>query len=286
MDLQQSHPYLSYIRKLGWKVTEIDNVSIIHRHFFLIGGIAKLQRTEVLPEINHLKDFIKQYKIKLIAIEPAVNISQDYLVSYCTSLRSYVKLNSSPFLPTKTIILDLSKPENEIFKHFSEAKRRAIRKAAKNNVTVIMSDDIDEMIRIKSKSAGFLGILTTYGLSQLWQTFKPKNAIILLAQHNGISRLSPKSINIIGGVFLIIWEKTAYYWIVGATFQGKKLFAPTLLVWEAIKTAKQRGCTSFDFVGVWDERFPKVNKEWLGFTKFKEGFGGRELYYPIAMLRK
>jgi len=60
------------------------------------------------------------------------------------------------------------------------------------------------------------------------------------------------------------------------------LFAPTLLVWEALKLAKNRGAKQFDFVGVWDERIPNKFHEWKGFTKFKEGFGGAAQYYPLT----
>ena len=90
----------------------------------------------------------------------------------------------------------------------------------------------------------------------------------------------------IGGILLLFWDHTSYYWLVGATKKGKKLFAPTLLVWEALKLSKKRGVKRFDFIGVWDERLPCQNTEWKGFSKFKEGFGGKEMYYPITSTRR
>ena len=101
----------------------------------------------------------------------------------------------------------------------------------------------------------------------------PDHATVLLAYAD--------THKIVGGILLVFWEKTAYYWIAGATKQGKKLFAPTLLVWEALKTAKRHRMKQFDFVGVWDERTADQHHDWLGFTKFKEGFGGKTFYYPI-----
>jgi lipid II:glycine glycyltransferase (peptidoglycan interpeptide bridge formation enzyme) len=91
---------------------------------------------------------------------------------------------------------------------------------------------------------------------------------------------------LLAGIFLIFWADTAYYWIAGATKKGKKLRAPTLLVWEALKIAKANHMKRFDFVGIWDDRFPKENKDWLGFTKFKQGFGGQEFYYPTHRTNK
>ena len=34
-----------------------------------------------------------------------------------------------------------------------------------------------------------------------------------------------------------------------------------------------RGLKIFDFEGIYDQRFPKLNKGWIGFSNFKKGFG-------------
>ena len=78
-----------------------------------------------------------------------------------------------------------------------------------------------------------------------------------------------------------------------AALSGAKLGAPAsfylvalilfvvleVLVWEAFKLAKKRGCQIFDFEGIYDERFPKAGTAWKGFTKFKEGFGGEKVVF-------
>jgi len=48
--------------------------------------------------------------------------------------------------------------------------------------------------------------------------------------------------------------------------------APHLLQWEQIREAKRYGCSEYDFWGI-DE------KKWPGVTRFKRGFGGREIKY-------
>ena len=130
-----------------------------------------------------------------------------------------------------------------------------------------------------------MGFITTTGINKIWPIFAPKHAAILLAYREKGQETRDRK-DCVGGILLLFWDNIAYYWIAGATHEGKKLFAPTLLVWEAITLAKKRGSRLFDFVGVWDERLPNENNNWKGFTKFKEGFGGTELYYPIATLRR
>jgi len=183
-------------------------------------------------------------------------------------------LNRDPFIPTKTIRVDVRGEENEIFSRLSEAKRRAVRRAQKNGVTVSVSKNIDALIRLKNRSAGFLGFITTAGAQKLWAALPDTKKAVLLAY--------TADKQLVGGIMLICWSNIAYYWIAGALPKGKKLFAPTLLVWEALKESKHLGCKALDFVGVWDERHPDKNHEWKGFTKFKEGFGGETLYYPMT----
>ena len=273
MEIQQSPFYASYIKSLGWQVEKVDGSNLFLKRFPLLGGFAKLQRCTKLPNVTKLLPIFTKYHVKRLSVEPDSCISESSFSTWVKNISSHVPIISTHYISTKTIRVNLSGSEEEIFSRFSEAKRRAVRRAQKAGVSVIQSSDINALLQIKNKSAGFLGFITTYGTDKLWPIFAPKNATILLA-YRDIQHC-------VGGILLLFWDDIAYYWIVGATKEGKKMFAPTLLVWEALKLSKKYGMKTFDFIGVWDERIPKENKEWLGFTKFKEGFGGKPLYYPI-----
>jgi lipid II:glycine glycyltransferase (peptidoglycan interpeptide bridge formation enzyme) len=278
MELQQSPLYQKYIEALHWNVADVEGSAIFYRRIPLLGTLAKLQRPTRLPYLPKLIMTLKKLKVSQISVEPKEDVSQEEFSRYISILSKFFHIITSPFIPTKTIIVDISASTKEVFAKFTSAKRRAVRKAEKNNLTVVESHDINDLISIKSKGAGMFGGITTHGIDRLWKLFYPKHATVLLAI-TGSER-------VVAGVLLLFWNTTAVYWIAGATHEGKKLFAPTLLVWHALQTGKKRKCTAFDFIGVWDERKPKQFPEWKGFTKFKEGFGGTPLYYPISMLRK
>lgn len=277
MEIQQSSPYRRYLQALGWRILPIEKTYLVIRHFPFIGTIAKLQRCNKLPSITALTKLIRTCHIRTLAVEPSYTINQKTFSRWIYDVSELVGINKTPNLATKTIRVDLTPPEEIIFRRFSESKRRAVRRAVKAGVSVSESTDIDAFLQIKNKSAGFLGFITTYGTDKLWPLFAPNHAAILLASTSNDD-------HIVGGVLLLFYDSVAYYWIAGATREGKRLFAPTLLVWEALKLSKKHGMKTFDFIGVWDERIPRENKAWLGFTKFKEGFGGNALYYPVVQV--
>jgi hypothetical protein len=274
MEPQQSSLYGEYIKRLGWNAVVVDGMYVFIRRFMILGGIAKIHRPEKLPDIKKLIPIFNQYAVRTLVIEPVSSQNQKQLDAWCRTLSRYVKINTSPYLPTKTIRVDITPDDQSIFNNFSEAKRRAVRRAVKLGVVVKQSENIYDLIGIKNKSAGLFGFVTTTGIDKMWNIFSPNHMSILLAYSN--------TSRVVGGVLLLFWKGIAYYWIAGATRAGKKLYAPTLLAWEAMKLGKSKGCKQFDFVGVWDERIPRQNTEWHGFTKFKEGFGGTTLYYPLV----
>ncbi len=276
MELQQSSLYQAYIKALHWNVATIDGTAIFYRRIPLIGTLAKLQRPEHLPYLPKMVMTLKKLRVTQLSVEPKEDVSQEEFNKYLSSLSKFFHIMTSPFIPTKTIVIDLSGSTKELFSKFTSAKRRAVRKAEKNNLTIVESHDINDLIAIKSKGAGMFGGITTHGIDRLWKLFYPKHATILLAKTN--------TDRVVAGILLLFWNNTAFYWIAGATHEGKRLFAPTLLIWHALKIGKKRKCTVFDFIGVWDERKPKQFFEWKGFTKFKEGFGGASLYYPISAI--
>ncbi len=273
MELQQSPLYAKYIRTLGWKIIRIGSVRMFYKHILLAGGLLKIQRPRHLPPVGQLVPLLTEYRIRTVAIEPHPKEHLSPYKRWCTGIAKYCKVVRSSYQPAKTILIDVTASEDTIFSRFTDSKRRAVRKAIKNGITVEESCDIRNLIKIKNKSSGAFGFITTFGIDRFWSVMAPDHATIIFAYTDTHKP--------VGGILLVFWEKTAYYWIAGATKQGKKLFAPSFLVWEALKVAKRRGAKQFDFVGVWDERKPNQHHDWLGFTRFKEGFGGVPFYYPL-----
>lgn len=275
-EIQQSKPYAAYITSLGWKVIINDGQYYFMKKLPFIGTLLKVQRITHLPDLKTFKRILIENRVNKLVVEPDSRIAEPEFKKWVARLPKNIHVETEPYIPTKTIRVDVKFDEQTIFNHLSEAKRRAVRRAQKHMVTVTASQDIRTFVRVKNRAAGFLGFITTYGLDKLWANLPAENRVVILA-----SVADGQESRVVGGIFLIFWNKLAYYWVAGATREGKKLFAPTLLVWEALRLAKIHNCTALDFVGVWDERHPDKNHEWKGFTKFKEGFGGKTIYYPL-----
>lgn len=272
-DIRQSQLFADYMIDLGWQAEKIDSHFVYIRHFPILGNFAKIPKPNLPINIHNILEFKKTNKIFTLKISPSIKDTnlkyQDYRKQF---LSSGFKIDHSPFSPTTNYLVNLILDEDKIFNKFQEAKRRGVRRAVKNGIIVKESDDLESFIRIRQKQYLTVWFLVGGDMRKLWKILYPKNAALLLA-------FEPINNKPIAGIFLLFYNKIAYYWFVSALPIGKKLFAPTLLVWEAIKLAKKRGCKIFDFEGIYDERFPKASESWKGFTKFKEGFGGKKVVY-------
>ena len=74
---------------------------------------------------------------------------------------------------------------------------------------------------------------------------------------------------------VVVFYKQKAHGIHGANSADmRNLRAPYLMQWKRILNAKKRHCKFYDFWG--------IGKNWPGITKFKKGFGGREVEYMNA----
>ena len=273
MDVRQSPEYAKYIEFIGWQVEKINKGNVFIKKIPLFGSLIKIQRIEPPIPFGEIEKLAKKHRAFQIIVEPsfAPQTPHDY------------RPLKSPFVPTKTLILDLRQTEEKIFASFSKNKRRDIRIAEKNHL-VIKEGSPQDFVQLKKKTLWKKRILplgTEREVLPLIKAFAEKSKILLI--YPSTAPNTPKNPNPpIAGTLLLFHNKTAYYWQAAATEKGKKLLAPTILLWEAIKLAKRKGCATFDFEGVYDERFPK-NKSWLGFTHFKKGFGGKEIEFPLPL---
>ena len=271
-DIRQSLEFASFMEAIGWKVRQFSGRNVFLRKFPFLGNYAKCPRPDPPLLFLGIDEFLAKNKVFHFKIAANITTDSPLLTQEREKLiKNNFRIDSDPFNPTTTILVDLKRGEDEIFKSFSEAKRRAVRRALKNSIKVELSNDIEAFIRIRKEHFFPMGFLVTSEMLALWKNFYPKKADLLLAKIGGGKFMA--------GILLLYHKSIAYYWFAAATKSGKKLFAPTLLVYEAIKQAKKRGCLFLDFEGIYDERFPKASESWRGFTKFKEGFSDKKIIF-------
>lgn len=271
IDIRQSPDYARFMEEIGWQVERVGNIQVFIKKFPLIGSFIKIQRINPLIPFSEIEKLAKKHRAFQIIIEPN-KVDKNF------EKHGY-KPGKSPFSPSKTIIVDLKKDEEGIYKNFSKGKRWDIKKAEKNKVVIKQSEEIEEFIKIKNQKFGvlkyLLGPFQAKQIKALRETFSPKNATLLAAFFQN---------EMVAAVLLLFHNKITYYWLAGSTKKGNKLGAPSLLVWEVIKLAKRKGCVLFDFEGIEDPRY-KSTSSWAGFTRFKKGFGGKEVEYPGVFVK-
>ena len=265
-DIRQSINYKHYLESQGWIVERIDNTNYFLKKLPLIGSILKLQRPKKI-DIKTIQKLEKKYKVFQTIIEP---INQNDVI--CCMQYGY-KLNKSPYLPSKTLNLNLAKPLK-----FNKETRRCIKIGEIQKIKAYSSPKQLEIFHNAwKKSVNFNRYVPSLNsLLNLRKSF-PNNHSTFLASHNKIS-------NIIGGaLFTRSLHDYGYYWYGFTNKEGRTSLSQYSLLYSGILWAKRMGCKVFDFEGIYDPRFP--NKSWLGFTHFKKSFGGKEILYPGCFVK-
>ncbi|HJX46131.1 MAG TPA: hypothetical protein VJ399_03135 [Patescibacteria group bacterium] len=282
IDIRQTFTYAKYLSKTGWIAKREKGVNYFIKRFPLIGSVIKIQRPKII-DFEYIEKLVKKNKAFQIILEPDLNThiksfsfshNQKLTTGNSTSYHNLLynlgfKLSKSPYLPTKTLQLDLNKSEKTLFDGLKKDCRYALRRNSQNLVSNYQLKDIGKFREYWKKAAGTRRYIPSLSHLYALKKFFGKNCLFL-----GIN--SPKQIYT-GAIFLKT-KDIGYYWQAFTNRAGRKQLVQYKIVWEGILWAKKKGVKIFDFEGIYDERFP--NKSWLGFTHFKESFGGSEIKYP------
>jgi len=264
-DIRQSENYAEYLRTQGWIVEKINNINYFIRKLPILGSVLKIQRPKKV-DFGTIQKLEKKYKVFQTIIEP--NSMANIKKYHALILSHGFKLSRNPYLPSKTLHLDLTKPLK-----FNKETRRCIKIGEKQKIRECNSpDEIKDFHKAWRKSVNFNRYVPSLqSLLSLKKSF-PNNNSIFLTSHNKLG-------NIIGGaLFTRSLHDFGYYWYGFTNSDGRTSLSQYSLLHHGILWAKKMGCKVFDFEGIYDERFP--NKSWLGFTHFKKSFGGTEALYP------
>ena len=270
IDIRQSLQYSNYLTSLSWKVERIKETNYFIRKFPLIGSVLKVQRPERV-DFDTIDELCRKYSVFQVIIEPKTGSDTEFLAS------KGFKLSKSPYLPSKTLEIDLTQSQKEILRHFKKDARNAVKRGEALDIKSYSTpEDIRKWRDAWKNSVKFdRYVPPTQQLINLRKNFS-SNHSLFLASHNIVG-------SVIGGALFTISSHglsnyISYYWYGFTNSEGRTSLSQYFLLYQGILWAKKMGCKVFDFEGVYDPRFP--NKSWLGLSHFKKSFGGPEVVYP------
>jgi peptidoglycan pentaglycine glycine transferase (the first glycine) len=199
--------------------------------------------------------------------------------------------------PTRTWVLDIDRSEDDLLKGMKPKTRYNLRLAGRRGVTVRQAQSLSDLrafhalLEVTGERDEF-GIHTFPYYEELWRTFGPEgdnSVVVLLAEHPDEAERQKGPI---AGLLAFRFGREAIYMYGASDNRGREHMPNYLLQWEAIRWAKEHGCTVYDFWGIPDppegdeensEVSPTNTRSGLrGVYWFKRGFGGREIEYPGA----
>jgi lipid II:glycine glycyltransferase (peptidoglycan interpeptide bridge formation enzyme) len=173
---------------------------------------------------------------------------------------------AAPIQPSSTRLIDLRADEAALWGDLRKKWRQYVNKARSAGIVVVdgEGDRLPEFYRIyrdTADRAGFL-IRTLGAYRDVWAAYRPSGrARLLFAQ-------TPDG-EPVATLFLVRCGSRVVEPYGGMTQAGADTRANYLLKWEAIRTSREGGATSYDLWGLATG----------GIAHFKTGFGGREVRY-------
>lgn len=177
-----------------------------------------------------------------------------------------------------TWVLDISRTEVELKAGMRKTTRHAVRKAEQAGVmTKVVVDPIEALQRFwplyeqTKQRHGFVVWPKMMVEAQLKNFSAGNHIFTVIAQYNGQD---------VAAAILPYFGQTVFYYHGASIKLPSSVPAAQLLQWAAIKEAKKRGATRYNFWGIAPEAKP--NHPFAGLTVFKKGFGGQEISYMHA----
>lgn len=185
--------------------------------------------------------------------------------------------------PNATWVIDVRASEVALLAAMHPKTRYNINLAVRKGVLVTAKKDADlfnQLMRETAARDGFASYSAKY-----YQQFLQIPLVEQLTAWQGDQALAT-------GLF--VKYNGVYTYVHGASHHAARAaMAPQLLQWEAIRRARELGCTQYDFWGIappasdsdtenfhgytWSKQHPLA-----GVTRFKVGFGGMAVEYPSA----
>jgi len=229
-------------------------------------------KTEI---ISKLKTFLirlgKKEKAAFIRISPIFKLNAENLQIFQKA--GFRNAPIHMMHPETTWILDLNKSEEKLLADMKKNHRNLIRRAKKEELEILKGDSeefLKDFYAIHMETVRrhhFIPFSYEYMKREL-EIFRQDGQIEIFN-----ARYQDK---IISSAIIVFYGDAAFYHHGASSSEYSKIPSSYLALFTAICEAKKRGCKKFNFYGIVDD---KPKHPWFGLSRFKKGFGGREVKF-------
>ena len=254
----QSPAWGTFRRSMGVDIARFNNWQIsFHKIPYTPWTIGYFPKGPTVTKemIEALETLGKEKNAIFIQIEPNV-----------TSGNQLLPPSHHPLFPKYTFVLDLTTSEEQLLAAMHPKTRYNIRIAQKHGVTIQEDNSAFETyLKLNQETLerqGFYAHNETYH-RKMWQHLHPA----------GIARLFTATYQqkILAAWIIFVWHDTIYYPYGASSREHSEVMAPTLMLWEIVRWAKQKGFKKFDLWGALGPK-PDSHDPWFGFHRVKQGF--------------
>ena len=286
LNFLQSNEWQKFQEAVGHKTFDVSdenfsasiiehNLPVVGKYFYIPRGpvichpelvLGSNSDSEMLKQaqddIDKLIELAKKENAGWIRVEPA---NEETLAIIKKTIENQIIKAPHDMQPKETLIMDISKSEEEILAEMKSKTRYNIKLAEKKgvNVKIVENKNVSEFVRLTEIMAKRQGIAThNKEYYEKMLEVIPENIIkIYVAEYDG---------KIIAANVIVFYRDTAYYLHGASDDKYKNLMAPHLMQWKQIQDARKAGCKKYDFCGV--KVNDKKGRSWEGITRFKLGF--------------
>ncbi len=242
-------------------------------------GDTKYEILKIL--LKKLKEIAKEENCSFIRVAPIWGRNKEN-----EKIFRDLKFREAPIHihPELTWELDITPSENQLLMGMRKTTRYLIRQAMKNKEIEIEEknnlegiEKFNQIYQLTKERHGFIPFSLEYLKNEFFAFSNENQILVLLGKYKG---------EIVSGGIFIFWQKIAFYHHGASSQKYPKIPASYLLLWKAIKAAKDRDCRKFNFWGIApissnvEPRTSNFWKHpWAGLTLFKIGFGGYKKEY-------
>ena len=246
------------------------------RYLTVAGGpiIDWRDESTVAAWVDSLKDLARRERCVFVRVRPQLLAD-----TFSRELFARQGFRSAPMHLSAELTsqLQLDRSEEDLLANMRQQTRYEIRRAQKIGIEVIATKDraeLHDFYKLQLETAqrqGFVPFSEKFLTTQFAVFAQADSALLYTASYEG---------NVLAQAFVIFYGEEAAYHYGVSTLDGRKYPGAYLIQWEAIREAKRRNMSRYNFWGV--APHGETQHRFHGVSVFKRGFGGEDVEYLHA----